>query len=85
MEPHIAQAEHAKAEVVSLKEKLKALRAVDPKDKKIEAMADPISFRDLGVLEIQIETMKRQPAWKGWTTTTGHSVLPQWRAKRNAE
>lgn len=38
MKPHIADSERAKAEVVSLKEKLKALKAADPNDQKIKAL-----------------------------------------------
>ena len=42
MEPYIAEAERARAEVVSLKEKLKALKTADPKDKKIEVLETKI-------------------------------------------
>jgi type I restriction enzyme M protein len=42
MEPYIAEAERARAEVVSLKEKLKALKSANPKDKKIEVLETKI-------------------------------------------
>jgi type I restriction enzyme M protein len=38
MKPHLADAERAQAEVVSLKERLRALKAADSKDKKIEML-----------------------------------------------
>src|SRR5664280_2841243 len=41
-EPYIAEAERARAEVVSFKEKLKALKTADPKDKKIEVLETKI-------------------------------------------
>ena len=43
MQPHIAEAVRAKAAVVSIKEKLKALKAVDPKDPKIEVLETKIA------------------------------------------
>lgn len=43
MKPHLAAAAAAKAEVVSLKEKLKALKATNPKDKKIDTLLAKIS------------------------------------------
>ena len=51
--PHIAAAEAAKAEVVSLKEKLKALKAVNPKDKKIEALESKIGEREKAARDAQ--------------------------------
>jgi type I restriction enzyme M protein len=38
MKPHLAQVETVKADAVSLKEKLKAIKAANPKDKKVEAL-----------------------------------------------
>ncbi len=45
MQLHIAEAERAKAAVVSIKEKLKALKAVDPKDPKIEVLETKIQHQ----------------------------------------
>jgi type I restriction enzyme M protein len=42
MKPHIADAGAARAESVSLKEKLKALKAANPKDKKIQSLETKI-------------------------------------------
>src|SRR5258708_36660322 len=46
MKPHLADAEAAKAEVVSLKEQLKAIKAANPKDKKIEALETKIGEQE---------------------------------------
>ncbi|MEI6071406.1 MAG: N-6 DNA methylase [Verrucomicrobiae bacterium] len=51
--PHIAEAEAAKAEVVSLKEKLKALKAINPKDKKIESLESKIAEREKAARDAQ--------------------------------
>lgn len=55
MKPHIAEAGRAKAEVVSLKEKLKALKAANPKDKdkKIEALEAKIWEQEKAAREAQ--------------------------------
>jgi type I restriction enzyme M protein len=53
MKPHIAEAERAKAEVVSLKEKLKALKAVNPRDTKIEALETKIQEQEKAAREAQ--------------------------------
>ena len=47
MKPHITDAERAQAEAVSLKERLRALKAADPNDKKI------------GMLETRIRALER--------------------------
>jgi type I restriction enzyme M protein len=46
MKPHLAAAEAAKAEVVSLKERLKATKAANPKDKKIETLETKIGEQE---------------------------------------
>ena len=56
MKPHVADAEAAKAEVVSLKEKLKALKAADPKDKKIDPLEERIREQERGAREAQSKT-----------------------------
>jgi type I restriction enzyme M protein len=53
MKPHVADAEAAKAEVVSLKEKLKALKSANPKDKKIEALVTKIGEQEKASREAQ--------------------------------
>jgi type I restriction enzyme M protein len=53
MKPHLADAEAAKAEVVSLKEKLKALKAANPKDKKIEVLETKIVEREKAARKVQ--------------------------------
>ena len=47
------QAARTKAEVVSLKEKLKALKAANPKDKKIEAILTKIGEHEKSARESQ--------------------------------
>ena len=51
--PHVAEAEAAKAEVVSLKEKLKALKATNPKDKKIESLETKIGEQEKAARDSQ--------------------------------
>ena len=51
MEPHLAEAGRAQAEVVSLKEKLKALKAADLDDKTIEALETKIWEQEKAVSE----------------------------------
>jgi type I restriction enzyme M protein len=46
MKPHTDEAARLKAEVVSLKEKLKALKAANPKDKKIEELQTKIGEKE---------------------------------------
>ena len=53
MKPHTDEAARLKAEVVSLKEKLKALKAADPKDKKIEALETKIGEQEKAAREAQ--------------------------------
>jgi type I restriction enzyme M protein len=53
MKPHVADAEAAKAEVVFLKEKLKALKASNPKDKKIEEIETNIGEKEKAAREAQ--------------------------------
>jgi type I restriction enzyme M protein len=53
MLPHLADAEAAKTEVVSLKEKLKALKASHPKDKKIEVLETKIGEKEKAAREAQ--------------------------------
>lgn len=53
MKPHLAAAETAKANVVSLKEKLKALKASNPKDEKIEALESEIGKQEKAAREAQ--------------------------------
>jgi type I restriction enzyme M protein len=53
MKPHVADAEAAKADVVSLKERLKALKAASPKDKKIEALEARIAEQEKAAREAQ--------------------------------
>jgi type I restriction enzyme M protein len=53
MKPHQDEAARAKAEVVSLKEKLKALKATSPKDKKIEALELKIGEQEKAAREAQ--------------------------------
>lgn len=51
--PHKDEAARCKAEVVNLKEKLKALKAADPKSKKIEVLGEDISATDKAARESQ--------------------------------
>ncbi len=51
MKPHVAEAERAKAEVISLKEKLKALKAADPKDAKIDVLETKVQERERAARE----------------------------------
>jgi len=51
--PHVADAETAKTEVVSLKEKLKALKAINPRDIKIEALEAKIAEKEKAAREAQ--------------------------------
>jgi len=51
--PHVADAEAAKAEVVALKEKLKALKATNPEDKKIELLETKIGEREKAARDAQ--------------------------------
>jgi len=51
--PHVAEAEAAKAEVVSLKEKLKALKAINPKDKKIASLETKIGEQEKAARDLQ--------------------------------
>ena len=53
MKPHLADVEAAKAEVVSLKEKVKALKATNPKDKKVEALETKIGEQEKAAREAQ--------------------------------
>jgi type I restriction enzyme M protein len=53
IQPHIAEAERAKAEVVLLKEKLKALKTSEPKDSKIEALETKIWEQEKAAREAQ--------------------------------
>lgn len=53
MQPHTDEAARLKAEVVSLKEKLKALKAANPKDKKIEALETKIGEQEKAARESQ--------------------------------
>ena len=53
MKPHTDEAARLKAEVVSLKEKLKALKAANPKDKKIEALETKIREQEKAARESQ--------------------------------
>jgi type I restriction enzyme M protein len=53
MIPHLADAEVAKAEVVSLKEKLKVLKVSYPKDKKIEVLETKIGETEKAAREAQ--------------------------------
>jgi type I restriction enzyme M protein len=56
MKPHIAEAECARAEVVALKEKLKALKAIktaDSQDEHIEALETEIWERERAAREAQ--------------------------------
>jgi type I restriction enzyme M protein len=53
MKPHVAEAERAKAEVVSLKEKLKAVKAHDPKDTKVELLETKIQEQEKAAREAQ--------------------------------
>ena len=53
MQPHIAEAARAKGEVVALKEKLKALKAVNSNDKKIEALEAKIQEQDKAAREAE--------------------------------
>jgi type I restriction enzyme M protein len=53
MKPHIADSERARAEVVSLKEKLKALKAADPNDKRIKALESSIWEHEKAAREAQ--------------------------------
>jgi type I restriction enzyme M protein len=53
MKPHLADADAAKAEVVSLKEKLKAIKAANPKDKKIEALETKVGEHEKAGREAQ--------------------------------
>ena len=53
MKPHIADAEAVKAEVVSLKEKVKALKATNSKDKKIEALETKIEEQEKAARDAQ--------------------------------
>ena len=53
MKPHIAEAERAKADVVSLKEKLKALKTVDPRDRKIAELETKIGEQEKAAREAQ--------------------------------
>ena len=60
MKPHLADAERAKAEVVSLKEKLKALKAANPKDKKIEALETKIGEQEKAAREAQSKARRHR-------------------------
>ena len=53
MKPHVEEAARAKGEVVSLKEKLKALKAANSKDKKIEAVEAKIGEEEKTAREAQ--------------------------------
>jgi type I restriction enzyme M protein len=53
MKPHLADAEAAKAEVVSLKEKLKPIKAANPKDKKIESLETKIEEQEKAARDAQ--------------------------------
>jgi type I restriction enzyme M protein len=53
MRPHVADAEAAKAEVVSLKEKLKGLKAAGPKNNKTEAVESKIEEQERAAREAQ--------------------------------
>ena len=52
-QPHKDEAARSKAEVVSLKEKLKALKASDPKSEKIATLSDEIATADKAARESQ--------------------------------
>lgn len=51
MKPHVDEAVRLKAAVVSLKERLKGLKAADPKDKKIEALETEIGEQEKAARE----------------------------------
>ena len=53
MKPHIAEAERAKSEVVSLKEKLKAAKAVNPRNAVIEILETKIQEQEKAVRDAQ--------------------------------
>ena len=53
MKPHVGEAARAKAEVVSLKEKIKALKTIDPKDKKIGGLETKIAEQERASREAQ--------------------------------
>ena len=53
MKPHADEAAQLKAEAVSLKEKLKALKAANPKDRKIEALETKIGEQERAAREAQ--------------------------------
>ena len=53
MKPHHFEAARAKAEVVSLKEKLKAVKAANPKDKRIATVEDKIREQEKADREAQ--------------------------------
>ena len=53
MQPHIADLEHARAEIVYLKEKLKALKVADPNDKRIKALESNIWEHEKSAREAQ--------------------------------
>ena len=53
MKPHVADVEAAKAEVVSLKEELKAIKAVNSEDKRIEALETKIGEREKAARKAQ--------------------------------
>jgi type I restriction enzyme M protein len=55
MKPHLAEVEAAKAKVVSLKEELKALKSVNSKDKRIEALEMKIGEREKAARKAQSE------------------------------
>lgn len=53
MKPHLAEAASARAKVVSLKEKLKALKATNPKSKKTEELETTIGEQEKAAREAQ--------------------------------
>ena len=53
MQPHVAEAERIKAEVVTLKEKLKALRKADAKPATVEALEAQIKEQEKAARDSQ--------------------------------
>lgn len=57
MKPHTDEAGRLKAEVVSLKEKLKALKAANPMDRKIEAVETTIGEQEKAAREAKADAI----------------------------
>jgi type I restriction enzyme M protein len=53
MKPYVSDAESAKAEVVSLKERLKAMKVSNPNDKRIEALEEKVEENEKAAREAQ--------------------------------